>query len=872
MSEEGQVAIPGAAAGKGSIGIERRSRFHGILIAAAVIFAAATIFYSFAWMYYIRQRPRVEFGIDVKILPDSTAVITSLYPDGPAERAGLKAGDRILAIDGQSVENNPRLFTAVREMGHPGDIIPVTIERSGQHEPMQVQVVVRRNSDLAPSSPVKRTAMQILGSYPLFFLVVGLAVLFMRIDDRNAWLLALLFAGFIAISRAPEAFVVLKGGMGAFLLGYRAAFLAMCAPLFYFFFAVFPSRSPIDFRLPWLKWLLLAVGAWFGLFGLRVGNPHPDPAMRHFLGENIALNAMLTIIYGTVFLGFISLALNAIRAPNAESKRKIRVILWGALIGITPATLEKVASDFRGYQPPFWVDFFAVLLVSLFPVCFAYAVVKHRVLEIPVLLRRSARYVLVRRGFALLVVLLASAVDVVIVVMFSKLFQTDPKIAMSVGMGFGLVLAWVSAPGLRHATQSIDRAFFRGAYDARTILQDLGQKVRRINNKEELALLLQQHVNLALHPSALTIYLKSDHGSLQAQTAGTAIPQELLELPAKSAELAELARYGQPLEVTPVTHRWSLIAKLRPLQPECLVPVLGRSAELMGLLVLGPRLAEEPYSKEDELLLGSVASQAGLALESIQMAQEIAGRIESDRRAAQEMQIAREVQSKLLPQERPPLKTLDYCGSCVQARAVGGDYYDFLDVSPGKVGLVLADIAGKGISGALLMANLQANLRSQYAVANRDQSQLLSSVNRLFFKNTESSHYATMFFGLYEDATRRLRYSNCGHNPALLLRTNGTVERLHSTTTVLGLFEHWNCVVDEVQLEPGDVLAIYTDGITEATNKAEEEFGEERLVEVLHANKSLPPPELLRQVMASVQEFSPGEQGDDLTLIVGKSC
>jgi len=293
---------------------------------------------------------------------------------------------------------------------------------------------------------------------------------------------------------------------------------------------------------------------------------------------------------------------------------------------------------------------------------------------------------------------------------------------------------------------------------------------------------------------------------------------------------------------------------------------------LMGLLALGPRLSEEPYSKEDELLLGSVASQAGLAVESIQMAQEMAGRIESDRRAAQEMQIAREVQSNLFPQERPPLKTLDYSASCIQARAVGGDYYDFLDVSPGKVGLVLADIAGKGISGALLMANLQANLRSQYAVANRDQSQLLSSVNRLFYKNTESSHYATMFFGLYEDATRRLRYSNCGHNPALLLRTNGTVERLHSTTTVLGLFEQWNCVIDEVQLEPGDVLAIYTDGITEAANQAEEEFGEERLVNVLQANKSLSSPELLRKVMTSVQEFSPGEQGDDLTLIVGKSC
>ncbi|HEV2988622.1 MAG TPA: PDZ domain-containing protein, partial [Candidatus Angelobacter sp.] len=724
---------------------EPRTKRRAFLIVLAVIFALATTLYSFSWMYYIRLRPQVEFGINVKNLPDYTIEITSLYPNGPAEKAGLKVGDRILAINGRSLKSDPRLLIAIREMGHPGDRIRLAVERPGQQQHLDLQVAVRPNSDQVPTSGVRKTAMQIMGSYPLFFLIVGIAVLFMRIDDRNAWLLALLFAGFISISRAPEAFVALKGGFGIFLLSYRAVFLAQIAPLFYFLFAVFPTRSPIDLRLPWLKWLLLVPGAWFGLFGLRVGNPNPDPALAHFLGERMALNAMLTFIYGTVFLGFTSLALNTLRAPNAEAKRKIRVILWGALIGITPATLEKVAIDFRGYQPPFWLDFFCILLVSLFPVCFAYAVVKHRVLEIPVLLRRSARYVLVRRGFALLVVLLASGVDVIIVVVFSKLFQADPRIAMSIGMGFGLVLAWVSAPGLRHATQSIDRAFFRGSYDARTILQDLAQKVRSINNKDELAALLQQHLHLALHPSSLAIYLKSDHGSLVPKAVDPAIAEELKELPA-STELTDLARYGQPLEINPDTSRSPLIAKLFPLHPECLVPVLGRSAELMGIFVLGPRLSEEPYSKEDELLLGSVASQAGIALESIQMAQEMAGRIESDRRAAQEMQIAREVQSKLLPQEMPPLKTLDYSGSCVQARAVGGDYYDFLDVGPGKVGFVLADIAGKGISGALLMANLQANLRSQYAVANRDLSQLLSSVNRLFFKNTESSHYATMFF------------------------------------------------------------------------------------------------------------------------------
>jgi serine phosphatase RsbU (regulator of sigma subunit) len=118
---------------------------------------------------------------------------------------------------------------------------------------------------------------------------------------------------------------------------------------------------------------------------------------------------------------------------------------------------------------------------------------------------------------------------------------------------------------------------------------------------------------------------------------------------------------------------------------------------------------------------------------------------------------------------------------------------------------------------------------------------------------------------------RKLRYANCGHNPPLLLRREGAAERLMATATVLGAFENWECSIAETQLAPGDVLAIYTDGITEAANAAAEEFGEERLLQLLQANRNLAPAQLLEKVLAGVQQFSPGEQGDDLTLIVGRA-
>jgi len=248
----------------------------------------------------------------------------------------------------------------------------------------------------------------------------------------------------------------------------------------------------------------------------------------------------------------------------------------------------------------------------------------------------------------------------------------------------------------------------------------------------------------------------------------------------------------------------------------------------------------------------------------------VAKRRESERRAAQELEIARQVQARLFPQTLPALRTLEYAGVCIQARQVGGDYYDFLDLGGKRLGLVVGDIAGKGIAAALLMANLQANLRSQCAIASDQPQRFLRSVNRLFHENTEVSAYATLFFGEYDDSTRRLRYANCGHLPPLLLRRDGTVEKLGSTSTVVGIFREWDCAVADCQLLSGDTLVLYTDGITESFNDVGEEFGEQRLIEALEAHRRLPPEAMIAAIVEQVKRFSPHEQHDDVTLIVGK--
>ena len=248
----------------------------------------------------------------------------------------------------------------------------------------------------------------------------------------------------------------------------------------------------------------------------------------------------------------------------------------------------------------------------------------------------------------------------------------------------------------------------------------------------------------------------------------------------------------------------------------------------------------------------------------------LAEEMEAERRIAQELQIAKQVQARLFPQRLPPLETLDYAGLCVQAREVGGDYYDFLDLGRARLGLVIGDVSGKGIAAALLMATLQANLRSQPATALDHPERVLESVNKLFYDNTAENAYATLVLIEYDDRTRRLRYANCGHLSALLLRADETLERLESTCTVLGLFQELHCSLEECQVFTGDTLLLYTDGVTESFNGAEEEFGEQRLIQALRRYRELPSQALVASIVEELQQFSAREQHDDITLIVAR--
>jgi serine phosphatase RsbU (regulator of sigma subunit) len=240
-----------------------------------------------------------------------------------------------------------------------------------------------------------------------------------------------------------------------------------------------------------------------------------------------------------------------------------------------------------------------------------------------------------------------------------------------------------------------------------------------------------------------------------------------------------------------------------------------------------------------------------------------------------ELDTARKIQERLLPREMPHLSGFEIAGTSLPSMQVGGDYFDFLDLGKGRLGIAIGDVSGKGIPAALLMANLQASLHAQ-ALKTEKVAEVVSRINNLLVRSTESNMFATFFYGLLDRNTSTFTSTNAGHNPPILLRTDGKIERLETGDLVLGFLPDQKYSQQTTPLKAGDVLVLYTDGITEARDpqpkKNEDKlFGEVRLIEVIEANASLSAREIQAAILQAVSTHTKNTpQGDDITLVVVK--
>jgi len=519
----------------------------------------------------------------------------------------------------------------------------------------------------------------------------------------------------------------------------------------------------------------------------------------------------------------------------------------GASISMGPMFIAIVGNLVR-FRPAFeqslWFTIGVFGMVVGFPLTMAYVIVVERAMDVRVVIRQGIQYLLATKGVLFLQIVLS-----VLVIFSAASISVDglnlPQRIRVIALGIiAVALIQLFAKQVR---AWIDRRFFREAYNAEQILSELAQNVRTMVKTGPLLETVADRISKSLHVRRVAVLLDGGNAFEVSYALGYLGTPDV-RIPTDNPQLEKIAK--------------------EELEAELVLP-LSLNQRVLGILSLGPKRSEEPYSKADMRLLGSVATQTGLALENIRLADQIAAEVAQRERINREIEIAREVQERLFPQSLPEIGGLDYAGCCRPASGVAGDYYDFLALPGGKLGIAVGDVSGKGIPAALLMASLRASLRAQTIQGVSDLTALMSNLNQLIYESSPDNRYATFFYAQYDPATRNLTYVNAGHNPPIVFRKPYDVLRLETGGPVVGLLAMSSYEQATIVLEPGDMLVAFTDGVSEAMDLANEEWGEESLIAAAWKLYGTGAQKTMHQLIAAADEFvSGGKQHDDMTLII----
>lgn len=387
-----------------------------------------------------------------------------------------------------------------------------------------------------------------------------------------------------------------------------------------------------------------------------------------------------------------------------------------------------------------------------------------------------------------------------------------------------------------------------------TNLRILSQQILAGSGLESLLREVARVVQQVLQSRTVVIFTKGPNDRSFRASAAVGVPDRMLlhlEFADESRLLAMLETTFEPLKKDLLGTEQAQLGKL-----DCvlLVPIRLKS-DLMGFLTVGGKLSGEEYDTADREFLATVAEQTAAGIERMSLSE-----------WRQDAERARDIQQELLPKEIPQFAGFQISGTWQPARLVSGDYYDVLKFGVHKFALCIGDVVGKGMSAALLMSNLQAAVKA-LASESVTPKELCDQVNRLISKNIARGKFITFFYALVDVEARRLIYSNAGHNPPIVLRRDGALLRLDKGGALLGVFPEWSYQEAEVKLTSGDQVVLFTDGVSEAQDSKGEEFGEERLIELLRDARGLAATELLREVIETVARFCSGNFHDDATLI-----
>jgi sigma-B regulation protein RsbU (phosphoserine phosphatase) len=413
----------------------------------------------------------------------------------------------------------------------------------------------------------------------------------------------------------------------------------------------------------------------------------------------------------------------------------------------------------------------------------------------------------------------------------------------------------------------VDRRFFREAYNTELLLTTLAERVTDLHSEHEVVETVCETISSSLHVPAVGAFLQP----------GTPGHQQEAELAYGTSAGVELFRTKRiPMEAASEDGRAKLHS--HDLGAELLVAIPGRHARL-GLLALGPKRSEAAYSRADLQLLNTVARQTGMAIENSRLAETVAHQLAQRELFDREIQLARSIQQRLLPVRLPAIEGFAFAGICEPAQSVGGDYFDFIPLPQGRIAFAIGDVSGKGIPAALLMASLQASLRGLLAGeifasgSTPDLAVLMAKLNALIYDATPASRFVTLLLGILDTQTGEVSLANAGHCPALLGRQPSSSrgkELIQSSARgpALGLRREATYPTETLQLQPGDLLLAYTDGVSEAMNPDREEFGDEAVRQFTVSLNGTSARAAIEDLRREVHRFAAGApQHDDLTAI-----
>ncbi|HYU23749.1 MAG TPA: SpoIIE family protein phosphatase [Thermoanaerobaculia bacterium] len=842
-------------------------------------------------------------------------------PGGPADRAGITTDDDIDAVNGVSTRDR----NAVERIGvnaRSGDVVVYRVRRHG----VTRNVPVRFESHVITARFMTMLIVSLVVA--LVFFAIGLFIFWRDPVDRRAvlfFVMAVVATIYFISSAASYTESQGSRGVGSQQtigmlpqVGIYVVALFLFAPLLLHLALVFPKPRPIVVNRPeilrwiygppavalaaiaaaavagwasvhvlWLTYTICALAAVVILaaivrIAMRVRRERGEAFVRQPLATQIAaigilacssalISHFITSVLGSLIAGGLAAVLmiasflaypiatvvalyRTYRESGVEEKRQVKWPLWATtvvlVVRIVCGSLGAFLAInwmFHGHGPISLMsevlEFLPRLLYVLIPLAFAFAIVKYRLMNIDLIIRRTVTYAILSVVVFIVYGVLVAGVGTLLV-RFAGVQNQTMVIASTI------VVALVAVP-LRNTLQRlVDRNVFRERVSHPLALRTLADAVGSGVAREDLLRLLAEQLQQALQNRVVLVAMRSDQHFVAAAKVGVA--DEILgsfRVPVAGIVLVRpLDQERDPLPL-------QLAQRLRRLGATLVVPMRAQR-DAIGFVALGAKLSNDPFSAEDIEFIEAATTQAAMALETSRL-----------RTEEVEFEQARAMQQVLLPTALPRLDGFDIAGMWQPARSVGGDYYDAIEVGDGKAALCIADVAGKGMSAALLMASLQAAVKAT-ASADMPPSRVCHKVRQVVTGNLVGGTFITFFYALLDTAARTLTYCNAGHNPPLLVRADGEVERLDVGGSVLGrLFRAETYDEATVTLAAGDRVVLFTDGVSEA-RRGGEDFGDERLIDVVRANRELGAEELQEKIVEAITAFTSGSFGDDVTLVV----